>query len=130
VCEELTPRFLSTDSVQQIYYQIVTWAGPEHCDVGRLDSAVHAVESYAVYGDPDDLFDLAAAYAFYISAGHAFVDGNKRTGFVACMDFLKINGVPTKHYDDGDLFDWMLDLANKQISREEFAERLRRPFGG
>jgi len=72
--------------------------------------------------------DLAAAYAFYISEAQAFMDGNKRTAFTACMDFLKINGVPTKIYDDGDLFDWMLQLANKQISREEFAERLRRPF--
>jgi len=128
VCEELTPLFLSTDSVQRIHLELVPWARPEHCDVARLDSAVHAVESYAAYGEPSDLFDLAAAYAFYISEAQALLEGSKRTALVACMDFLKINGVPTKYYDDGDLFDWMLEIANKQIGREEFAERLRRPF--
>jgi death-on-curing protein len=128
VCEGLTPQFLSTDLVERIHLELVAWAQPQHCNVERLDSAVHAVESYAAYGEPDDLFDLAAAYAFYISEAQAFLEGSKRTALVACMDFLKINGVPTQYYDDPDLFDWMLDLANKRISREEFAERLRRPF--
>jgi len=128
VCEGLTPQFLSTDSVQQIHVDVVDSAQLDHCDKDRLDSAVRAVESYADYGQPDDLFDLAAAYAFYISEAQAFLDGNKRTAFTACTVFLKINGVPTQIYNDGDLFDWMLELANKQIGRKEFAERLRSPF--
>jgi death-on-curing protein len=46
-----------------------------------------------VYTDPPpDLPSLAAAYAFGIARNHPFVDGNKRTAFVVCRTFLKLNG--------------------------------------
>jgi hypothetical protein len=68
-----------------------------------------AVESYACYGDPDDLFDIAAAYAFYISeAQQVFADGHKRTGLGACLEFLHLSGVPTEHYVTLNLYDWMM----------------------
>ncbi len=38
------------------------------------------------------MFDLAAAYAFGIIRNHPFVDGNKRTGFLAAYSFLSLNG--------------------------------------
>jgi death-on-curing family protein len=124
----VTPKFLSTDEVRGIH-RLVAPEVPPHCDIDRLDSAVRAVESYACYGEPDDLFDIAAAYAFYISeAQQVFADGHKRTGLGACLAFLRLNGVQVEHYDDWQLFDWMLQLANKQIGREGFAEKLRVPF--
>jgi prophage maintenance system killer protein len=128
VDEGVTPKFLSTDEVQKIHRLVAPFV-PPYCDIDRLDSAVHAVESYAYYGDPDDLFDIAAAYAFYISeAQQVFHEGHKRTGVGACLSFLKLNGVQTAHYDDWEVFDWVLSLANKQIDRKEFAARLRIPF--
>ena len=39
-----------------------------------------------------DLAEIAAAYAFGIVKAHAFVDGNKRTGFVTALTFLRLNG--------------------------------------
>lgn len=126
--EGITPKFLSTDDVQKIHRRVAP-SVPEYCDLDRLDSAVHAVESYASYGDPDDLFDIAAAYAFYISeAQQVFIDGHKRAGVGACLDFLKMNGVQTSHYDDWEVFDWLLKMANKAIDRGGLAERLRQPF--
>ena len=38
------------------------------------------------------VFELAAGYAFGIARNHPFVDGNKRTAFVACALFLRVNG--------------------------------------
>ena len=35
---------------------------------------------------------MAAAYLFHIVANHAFVDGNKRTAFLAMLVFLEQNG--------------------------------------
>ena len=35
---------------------------------------------------------LAAEYAFGIARNHPFVDGNKRTAFVTCLLFLRLNG--------------------------------------
>lgn len=117
--------FLTTERVLEIHVSAVVSAYPGDCDVARLDSAVHAVESYASYGDPEDTFDLGAAYAFYICEAHTFVDGNKRTAFVACMDFLELNGVRTHHYNRTEPALWMLDLAKKQLTRAGFAENLR-----
>ena len=40
-----------------------------------------------------DLCRLAATYTFGIIRNHPFVDGDKRTGFLAAYIFLKINGL-------------------------------------
>ncbi|MFM6395923.1 type II toxin-antitoxin system death-on-curing family toxin, partial [Planktothrix sp.] len=39
------------------------------------------------YGQPD-LFDLAAAYGYGLAKNHPFIDGNKRTAFMAMYVFL------------------------------------------
>ena len=60
-------------------------------DVGLLSSALARPQNQAAYGD-SAAFDLAAAYAFGIISNHPFVDGNKRTGFLAAYVFLYLNG--------------------------------------
>ncbi|TLU83272.1 MAG: type II toxin-antitoxin system death-on-curing family toxin [Chlorobium sp.] len=60
-------------------------------DEGLLSSALARPKNQAHYGDPS-VFDLAAAYAYGIIRNHPFVDGNKRTGFLASYVFLNING--------------------------------------
>jgi death-on-curing protein len=128
VSGELEPVFLSTERVREIHKEVVVSVFTIHCEAALLDSAVHAVEFYAYYGDPDDVFEIAAAYAFYISEAQAFTDGNKRTALVACTNFLRLNGVPTECYYNQQLYDWMLELANGRIDRSGFAVKLRIPF--
>ena len=41
----------------------------------------------------EDLYEMAAAYLFHIVQNHPFIDGNKRTGAVAALVFLDLNGV-------------------------------------
>jgi death on curing protein len=60
-------------------------------DAGLLSSALARPQNQAAYGEPS-VFDLAAAYAFGIIRNHPFVDGNKRTGFLAAYVFLDLNG--------------------------------------
>lgn len=60
-------------------------------DEGLLSSALNRPRNHASYGNPS-VFDLAAAYAFGIIRNHPFVDGNKRTGFLAAYVFLGLNG--------------------------------------
>jgi death-on-curing protein len=60
-------------------------------DEGLLESALAKPRQRFAYGQPD-LFELAAAYAYGIVKNHPFLDGNKRTGFVACVFFLEKNG--------------------------------------
>ncbi len=60
-------------------------------DTGLLSSALARPQNQAVYSEPS-VFDLAAAYAYGIIRNHPFVDGNKRTGFLATYVFLDLNG--------------------------------------
>lgn len=39
-----------------------------------------------------DVFEMAAAYLYHIVQNHPFVDGNKRTGLLAALVFLDLNG--------------------------------------
>jgi len=38
-----------------------------------------------------DVFEMAAAYLYHIARNHPFVDGNKRMGVAATLDFLYLN---------------------------------------
>ncbi len=60
-------------------------------DEGLLDSALARPLNVAAYGEPD-VADLAASYAVGIAKNHPFVDGNKRSAFVAMELFLALNG--------------------------------------
>ncbi|RJQ50544.1 MAG: type II toxin-antitoxin system death-on-curing family toxin [Desulfobacteraceae bacterium] len=39
-----------------------------------------------------DIHEMAAAYLFHLVKNHPFLDGNKRTGAVAALVFLGLNG--------------------------------------
>jgi death-on-curing protein len=60
-------------------------------DAGLLDSALQRPRNLAAYGEPDAA-SLAASLAFGLARNHPFVDGNKRTAFVAAATFLEMNG--------------------------------------
>ena len=60
-------------------------------DHGLLESALARTLNLASYGKPD-YADLAACYGIGIAKNHPFVDGNKRTAFVAVELFLTLNG--------------------------------------
>lgn len=92
-------------------------------DVGLFESAIARPQQLAHYGEPDAA-ELAAAYAFGIARNHPFVDGNKRTAFVAAELFLALNGM-TLHADDAACVTTMLAVAAGQIDEPSFARWLR-----
>ena len=60
-------------------------------DIGLIESALARPQNLASYGEPDAA-SLAAAYAFGLIKNHGFVDGNKRTAWIAARLFLADNG--------------------------------------
>jgi death-on-curing protein len=60
-------------------------------DMALLESAIARPRNHAAYGEPD-LAELAAVYALGIARNHPFIDGNKRTAYVALELFLASNG--------------------------------------
>ena len=92
-------------------------------DVGLLESALARPMQLAAYGEPDAA-SLAAAYGFGLAKNHPFVDGNKRTAFVAVELFLMLNGWELAA-SDADCVIAMLHLAAGDRSEEQFADWLR-----
>lgn len=62
-------------------------------DLGLLRSALARAQQLEAYGEGVDTVALAAAYTVAIVQNHPFADGNKRTGFVAGVLFLELNGM-------------------------------------
>jgi death-on-curing protein len=92
-------------------------------DMGLFESAIARPRQLAHYEAPDAA-DLAAAYAFGIARNHPFVDGNKRTAFVAAELFLALNGMDL-HAADGVCVMTMLAVAAGQMDEATFARWLR-----
>lgn len=67
---------------------------------------------------------MAAAYAFHIAQNQAFVDGNKRTGLLAALVFLDMNGW-TVVDADGQLSEAMIVIAERRLDRAGLAALLR-----
>jgi len=98
-------------------------------DEGLLESALMRSENIFHYGeangDKPSIYQLAAAYAYGIAKNHPFVDGNKRTAYVACFTFLRLNGRGFKNNHEGKL-NMMLGLAAGEVSEADFAAWLHR----
>ena len=93
-------------------------------DAGLFDSALARPMNLAVYGEPD-VAGLAASYAVGIAKNHPFVDGNKRTAFVAMELFLDLNGCLLTA-GDADATLTMLAVAAGDIDEAALAGWLRR----
>ena len=92
-------------------------------DAGLFDSALARPANLAAYGEPD-FADLAASYGFGLVKNHPFVDGNKRTAFVAVELFLALNGYQLQA-NDTDCVMTMLALAAGGLEEADFAAWLR-----
>jgi death-on-curing protein len=92
-------------------------------DSGLLDSALSRAPNLAAYGQPDAAA-LTAAYGWGLSRNHPFIDGNKRTAFVAAELFLNLNGHDLVAAD-ADCVLTMLGVAAGEVSEEAFAAWLR-----
>lgn len=105
--------------------QLVEHGGsPGIRDAGLLDSALARPLNRAAYGKPDAA-ELAAAYAYGLVRNHPFVDGNKRTAFIALELFLALNGHEFVA-DDADCAMCVLALAAGTMKEAAFAEWVRR----
>ena len=86
-------------------------------DKGLLLSALNRPFNMLNYGRYADIPALSAVYATGIIQNHPFIDGNKRTGFLASVTFLILNGFrfDATEKDAAEIF---LKLANNEIDEE------------
>ena len=85
---------------------------------GLLESALARPLNRAAYGDPD-IAELAAVFALGLIKSHPFIDGNKRTAYVALELFIRLNGLRFP-ISDADAVIMTLRLAANDIPEGEF----------
>jgi death-on-curing protein len=89
------PIWLTRQVVELIQFEQLTEHGGRRGirDENALESAIagpQQVRSYRTDATPNE---LAATLCIGIVRNHPFVDGNKRTGFLAAYAFLVLNGL-------------------------------------
>lgn len=118
------PRWLNKSFILQVHdRQLQLHGGAAGLrDEGLLDSALsRAINAYG-YGETG-LCQLGALYGAGIIQNHPFIDGNKRTGYVACLTFLRANGLQLTA-PMADRLAWTLMLAAGEIGPEAYADWL------
>ena len=127
----MSPEFLTVADVLAIHAgQLELYGGESGVrDPGLLESAI--AQPQASFGGEFlhvDLFEMAAAYLFHITKNHPFIDGNKRTGLVAALVFLDLNGVSVEG-ERSELYELTLQTALGRADKPRIAAELRRLFG-
>ena len=118
----MEPSFLSLEDVLEIHAaQLARYGGQDGIrDRGLLLSAMAQPEmSFAGEFLHEDLFAMAAAYAFHTAENQPFIDGNKRTAFQAADVFLMLNG-----FDLPASKRWqvtMIDIAKRTLDKAGLA---------
>jgi death-on-curing protein len=123
------PVWVRTDVVYAIHRrQIAEHGGGEGIrDGGLLDSALARPKNLAVYSGSEggpDFAALAASYAWGLVRNHPFVDGNKRTAYVVCRTFLKLNGQDLEASPE-EKYLTFLRLAEGGLSEQQLASWIR-----
>lgn len=121
------PLFLTLAEVIEIHKDQVEHYGGSlgMRDIRLLESAIS--QPQASFGSEwlhNDLYEMAAAYAFHIAQNHPLIDGNKRVALASALVFLEINGISI--FDPKqNLLDGILKVSSGKMSKGEFADILR-----
>ena len=120
-----SPKWINPRVIRAIHEEQLAEHGgaPGVRDEGLLESALARPQHLAAYDQPD-IADLAAAYGYGIARNHPFVDGNKRTAFVAVELVLALNRLALTADDASCLFT-TLALAEGDLSEADFAAWIR-----
>ena len=117
--------WLSADVLRAVHDEQLAEHGgaPGTRDEGLFESALARARNLAAYGQPD-ASALAAAYGHGIARNHPYIDGNKRTAWVATELFLWLNGFALSA-SDADCVLVMLGVASGTLDEDHFAQWLR-----
>jgi len=71
-----------------------------------------------------DIVEMAAAYLFHIVRNHPFIEGNKRSGAVAALLFLMLNGIEIEA-DETEFEHLVMRVAEGRADKTDIAAFLR-----
>lgn len=99
---------------------VQTGVGRAGCHIDKLESVLNRIDQQMYCSGVDDIFEIAAWFGIAISKGHAFVDGNKRTGLAVMLTYLEIQGITI--LEQTGLDDLMVDIVESQESHDTLSK--------
>ena len=121
------PLWLELSDVLDIHTrQLATFGGAEGIrDQDLIESALARSQNMFLYDSVEDVLILAIRLGVGLAKNHGFVDGNKRTGVVALIEFLAINGYVLRYPPNNSTLGVLFEAAViDRVTEEEFAETL------
>ncbi|MEP9382478.1 type II toxin-antitoxin system death-on-curing family toxin [Nocardioides sp. KR10-350] len=114
-------------TAQDVLWMNGRLVGPDRLrDFGLLDAAVSRPQASAFGEDAfPDIHTKAAALLHGLARNHPFVDGNKRTAWVAMSVFYQMNGYTTSTIDQGEIVGLVVDVAEGQLDVNSVAGQLK-----
>ena len=121
-------RYLTAEGILILHALVVDETGGSHGvrETELLQSIAHKPQSQ--FGGKDlypDIFTKAAVLLEAIANYHVFVDGNKRTSFIATARFLSLNGFEVT-MSNHDVEEKVLAVATKHMNLEQIAAWLKK----
>ncbi len=116
------------ETVIEINQAVVAITGEPHFlrDRGLLESALARPQNAFAYGE-EDIVALAVRLLAGVAQAHAFAQGNKRTCFVAMVQFFNANGYDLAIEDSAAWANAVIALVEHRTSEEDFVRAIR-PF--
>ena len=106
-------RLLSLEQILQIHALITQETGGSGGlrDLGRLEAAL-ATQTQHVFGQELYAGEIIKASALMraVISDYPFIEGNKRTGVLACLTYLELNHVPVT-FEKNELEDFAVSIA-------------------
>jgi len=112
------PNWLSKEIIYAIHgLSVARFGGADGVrDAHAFEISLSRPLQHYSYGDPaPSIFELAAIYCSGVVKSHLFIDGNKRTGFLAAYTFLGINGYQLIAFEEEAAIQ-ILALADSRLS--------------
>lgn len=120
-------NFLTLAEVIDIHADQIDRYGGSHGirDMNLLSSAV-AMPAASFGGDylHEEIYEMAAAYAFHIAQNHPFIDGNKRAALASALVFFEMNGISVTD-PAGKLYIAMIAIASGKLGKTAVVNLLR-----
>ena len=102
-------------------------------DLGLLASAMN-MPMATMFGEElhPTIFDKAAAYLYHIVCNHPFVDGNKRTGTIAALTFLRQNRVHIEFTEEQSFAfeEIVVSTADGKVTKQQISDFFRSCYTG
>jgi len=113
--------FLGVAGIKAVQADEIETYGGSHGlrDAGLLESAVMRAENKAAYDPYATTASIGASLSYGLIKNHAFIDGNKRIGLAALVDFLALNGYMLNVAEEEQVT-MVWRAAASEITEEEF----------